>query len=217
MGVFGAVELDYRRISYNLLKAKGFIIYSGKLTVVESFRVGCIGRMDEHVIRRLVAAARDALTEMTACGRTGRACQAGDLTCFSYGSKVVSATPTRCPQPSSTGYDHDPRRYQNRRFLGCPCHRSCVRSAPGFSLDSGAHAAFAAIDSEDLRGRNGTRQLPEPLDHDGDLFLDNGSGPFDTANLMCTSSIHNDGATGAMTGKGKCVMTAEDGTQIYAI
>jgi 2-aminoethylphosphonate-pyruvate transaminase len=49
---------------YALMKAKGFIIYPGKLTVVDSFRVGCIGRMDEHVMRRVVAAAGEALAEM---------------------------------------------------------------------------------------------------------------------------------------------------------
>jgi 2-aminoethylphosphonate-pyruvate transaminase len=49
---------------YEKMKAKGFIIYPGKLTVVESFRVGCIGRMDEHVMRRVVQAAKEALAEM---------------------------------------------------------------------------------------------------------------------------------------------------------
>ncbi|OCP37710.1 2-aminoethylphosphonate--pyruvate transaminase [Ensifer sp. LC163] len=49
---------------YELMKEKGFIIYPGKLTVVDSFRVGCIGRMDEHVMRRVVEAARSSLTEM---------------------------------------------------------------------------------------------------------------------------------------------------------
>ncbi|MBP1872523.1 2-aminoethylphosphonate-pyruvate transaminase [Ensifer adhaerens] len=49
---------------YELMKQKGFIIYPGKLTVVDSFRVGCIGRMDEHVMRRVVEAARTSLTEM---------------------------------------------------------------------------------------------------------------------------------------------------------
>ena len=49
---------------YEKMKAKGFIIYPGKLTVVDSFRVGCIGRMDEHVMRRVVQAAREALEEM---------------------------------------------------------------------------------------------------------------------------------------------------------
>ncbi|MCW0000736.1 2-aminoethylphosphonate--pyruvate transaminase [Pararhizobium sp. YC-54] len=49
---------------YELMKDKGFIIYPGKLTVVDSFRVGCIGRMDEHVMRRVVDAARSSLAEM---------------------------------------------------------------------------------------------------------------------------------------------------------
>ncbi|MEZ5913368.1 MAG: 2-aminoethylphosphonate--pyruvate transaminase [Paracoccaceae bacterium] len=49
---------------YEKMKQKGFIIYPGKLTVVDSFRVGCIGRMDEHVMRRVVQAAKDSLAEM---------------------------------------------------------------------------------------------------------------------------------------------------------
>jgi 2-aminoethylphosphonate-pyruvate transaminase len=49
---------------YDLMKARGFILYPGKLTVVESFRVGCIGQMDAHVMRGVVSAARDVLSEM---------------------------------------------------------------------------------------------------------------------------------------------------------
>ncbi|MDX8513990.1 2-aminoethylphosphonate--pyruvate transaminase [Mesorhizobium captivum] len=49
---------------YDLMKAKGFIIYPGKLTVVDSFRIGCIGQMDEHVMRRVVEAAAQSLSEM---------------------------------------------------------------------------------------------------------------------------------------------------------
>ena len=49
---------------YDAMKARGFIIYPGKLTVVDSFRIGVIGQMDEHVMRRVVDAARDALTDM---------------------------------------------------------------------------------------------------------------------------------------------------------
>jgi 2-aminoethylphosphonate-pyruvate transaminase len=49
---------------YDRMKAKGFIIYPGKLTVVDSFRIGCIGRMDEHVMRKVVAAAGEALADM---------------------------------------------------------------------------------------------------------------------------------------------------------
>ncbi len=49
---------------YEAMKARGFIIYPGKLTVVDSFRIGCIGRMDAAVMRRVVAAAGEALSEM---------------------------------------------------------------------------------------------------------------------------------------------------------
>ncbi|HPE26818.1 2-aminoethylphosphonate--pyruvate transaminase [Albidovulum sp.] len=49
---------------YELMKDRGFIIYPGKLTVVDSFRVGCIGRMDEHVMRKVVEAAKEALAVM---------------------------------------------------------------------------------------------------------------------------------------------------------
>lgn len=51
-------------IFYNLLKQKGFIIYPGKLTLAESFRIGCIGQMDEHIMRNVVSAVKDTLEEM---------------------------------------------------------------------------------------------------------------------------------------------------------
>ncbi len=49
---------------YDLMKHKGFIIYPGKLTVVDSFRVGCIGRMDDAVMSQVVKAAGQSLAEM---------------------------------------------------------------------------------------------------------------------------------------------------------
>jgi len=49
---------------YERMKAKGFIIYPGKLTVVESFRIGCIGRMDAAIMTRVVKAAAETLAEM---------------------------------------------------------------------------------------------------------------------------------------------------------
>ena len=54
---------DFTRF-YEAMKAKGFIIYPGKLTVVDSFRIGCIGRMDTQVMRRVIAAAGESLAEM---------------------------------------------------------------------------------------------------------------------------------------------------------
>ncbi|NIE68993.1 2-aminoethylphosphonate--pyruvate transaminase [Burkholderia sp. Ax-1719] len=49
---------------YELMKEQGFIIYPGKLTNVESFRIGCIGALDEAVMRRVVDACATALRTM---------------------------------------------------------------------------------------------------------------------------------------------------------
>ncbi|MFV2001426.1 MAG: 2-aminoethylphosphonate--pyruvate transaminase [Paracoccaceae bacterium] len=49
---------------YECMKHKGFIIYPGKLTVADSFRIGCIGQMDAAVMRDVVKAARETLAEM---------------------------------------------------------------------------------------------------------------------------------------------------------
>lgn len=49
---------------YELMKQKGFIIYPGKLTVVDSFRIGCIGHIDITVMHNVVGAAKETLTEM---------------------------------------------------------------------------------------------------------------------------------------------------------
>lgn len=54
---------DFQRF-YDILKREGFIIYPGKLTVVDSFRIGHIGRVDAGVMRDVVAAAATALAEM---------------------------------------------------------------------------------------------------------------------------------------------------------
>ena len=40
------------------------MIYPGKQTAVESFRIGCIGDLDEDVMRQVVAAARASLSDM---------------------------------------------------------------------------------------------------------------------------------------------------------
>ncbi|MGI9382845.1 MAG: 2-aminoethylphosphonate--pyruvate transaminase, partial [Methyloligellaceae bacterium] len=49
---------------YDEIKSRGFIIYPGKLTEAESFRVGCIGQVDEGVMRNLLDAVRDSLDAM---------------------------------------------------------------------------------------------------------------------------------------------------------
>ena len=49
---------------YAALKARGFLIYPGKLTDVDSFRIGCIGQLDAAVIEQLLSVIQDALTSM---------------------------------------------------------------------------------------------------------------------------------------------------------
>jgi len=49
---------------YDKLSAAGYVIYPGKLTVADSFRVGCIGRLDESHMKGALAAIRKALGEM---------------------------------------------------------------------------------------------------------------------------------------------------------
>jgi 2-aminoethylphosphonate-pyruvate transaminase len=49
---------------YDEVKARGFVIYPGKLTVADSFRVGCIGQLDEHVMRGVLAAIAGAISAM---------------------------------------------------------------------------------------------------------------------------------------------------------
>ncbi|MGP9764131.1 2-aminoethylphosphonate--pyruvate transaminase [Halomonas sp. AOP13-D3-9] len=49
---------------YAALKARGFLIYPGKLTEVESFRIGCIGQLDTTVIAELLSAIQEALADM---------------------------------------------------------------------------------------------------------------------------------------------------------
>ena len=54
---------EFRRF-YEAAKARGFILYPGKLTQVETFRVGCIGAIGANEMRQAVAAVADTLHEM---------------------------------------------------------------------------------------------------------------------------------------------------------
>ncbi len=49
---------------YTAMKARGFIIYPGKLTQVDSFRLGHIGQMDSPVMARVVAAVADSMATL---------------------------------------------------------------------------------------------------------------------------------------------------------
>lgn len=54
---------DFGRL-YAGVKDRGFVIYPGKLTVAETFRIGCIGQVDAGVMRGVVKAVAAALTDM---------------------------------------------------------------------------------------------------------------------------------------------------------
>jgi 2-aminoethylphosphonate-pyruvate transaminase len=49
---------------YDAVKARGYILYPGKLTTVETFRVGCMGQLGEHGIAGAVAAVGKVLAEI---------------------------------------------------------------------------------------------------------------------------------------------------------
>ena len=49
---------------YNALSEKNFLIYPGKLTVAETFRVGCIGNLNEDDMKETIIAIKDTLEEL---------------------------------------------------------------------------------------------------------------------------------------------------------
>jgi 2-aminoethylphosphonate-pyruvate transaminase len=54
---------EFKRF-YAADKARGFILYPGKLTQVETFRVGCIGAIDANEMRNVVSAVAETLKDM---------------------------------------------------------------------------------------------------------------------------------------------------------
>jgi 2-aminoethylphosphonate-pyruvate transaminase len=56
-------DFDFHRF-YNAIKDRGFLIYPGKLTVADSFRLGCIGQLHDAQIDAVVAAISDACQEI---------------------------------------------------------------------------------------------------------------------------------------------------------
>jgi 2-aminoethylphosphonate-pyruvate transaminase len=49
---------------YDKLKDRGYVIYPGKLTVADSFRIGCIGRLDAGHMRGALSAVVEVLSEL---------------------------------------------------------------------------------------------------------------------------------------------------------
>ncbi len=53
---------------YDRLKDRGYVIYPGKLTVADSFRIGCIGRIDASCMQAFVKAVEAVIAEMGVTG-----------------------------------------------------------------------------------------------------------------------------------------------------
>jgi len=49
---------------YNALSKKNFLIYPGKLTVADTFRIGCIGNLDENDMYNAIKSIKEVLTEL---------------------------------------------------------------------------------------------------------------------------------------------------------
>ena len=49
---------------YEVLRKKGYVIYPGKLTNADSFRIGCIGNLDTTDINKALLAVRQTLDEL---------------------------------------------------------------------------------------------------------------------------------------------------------
>ncbi len=54
---------------YEYLRKQGYVIYPGKLTVADSFRIGCIGRLGTDEMKGILAAIRNSLNELGIVGR----------------------------------------------------------------------------------------------------------------------------------------------------
>jgi 2-aminoethylphosphonate-pyruvate transaminase len=53
---------------YDALKDRGYVIYPGKLTVADSFRIGCIGRINADHMRAFLMVVAEVLAEMNITG-----------------------------------------------------------------------------------------------------------------------------------------------------
>src|SRR5258705_446564 len=56
-------RLDFERL-HEGLRRRGYVIYPGKLTKIDTFRIGCIGAINEAVIKGAILAVADVLKEL---------------------------------------------------------------------------------------------------------------------------------------------------------
>ena len=49
---------------YDALSKKGFLIYPGKLTIANTFRIGCIGNLTSNDMQNVLKAIRETIKEL---------------------------------------------------------------------------------------------------------------------------------------------------------
>ncbi len=57
------INFDFEKF-YNALSQKNFLIYPGKLTVANTFRIGCIGHLNEQDMYDTIDAIKEVLNEL---------------------------------------------------------------------------------------------------------------------------------------------------------
>jgi 2-aminoethylphosphonate-pyruvate transaminase len=72
----GDPNYDFQKF-YDRVREKGFVLYPGKLTQVDTLRVGCIGAIDEQIMRAAVRAISETLTEQRITLQAARAARGG--------------------------------------------------------------------------------------------------------------------------------------------
>ena len=56
-------NFDFQQF-YNALSEKNFLIYPGKLTVADTFRIGCIGNLDENDMHDTLFAIKEVVQDL---------------------------------------------------------------------------------------------------------------------------------------------------------
>ena len=56
-------NFDFKQF-YDALSEKNFLIYPGKLTIADTFRIGCIGNLDENDMRDTLIAVKEVVQNL---------------------------------------------------------------------------------------------------------------------------------------------------------
>ena len=113
---------------YDALKARGYVIYPGKLTVADSFRIGCIGRLYADEMRAALDAVREVLARWASSRSTAPRVKEAPMD--AHGTQRHGQRP-RLSLADSADRRHLPRRLGARLY-----RKGDRRASPAISPDS---------------------------------------------------------------------------------